>query len=1039
MKLCPSCGQPVTELIMICPTCGDEVGEGRTHVDDYRILEVLHEGYSSILCKAVKAGESEPVMIRIFTSRSGVDEAVARRLKRELEALKNLPEDYFVKHLEIVQSADGFWYRVSEWIDTESWGSLLSAGTLDDPKTAFALFYRIAVILEGLHRIGHIIPHLILDDIIVYKNSAGGLEIKIDYKLSRFLDPKIDRPGPMLKHLLSCHPDIVNQRPLNFRTDIWSLGKIFVELLTATHTAADYIAEVDRLPLPRKAGVLLKSMLADDPGLRPRSMADVAKTLSALTDQDFTAVDPKHLASTPTEIRGIKRWIKLLVIVLILFVITGAAAWIYWTVKNRDAETLLGIHANRYAPSMAFVLAEYWLTDGENEIYRRQTEGTAFLVDRAGYLVTNRHVACPWLEDLQLGMLVNRLRANQITPHLGVRLFLWFEGQRAFNRVAALSRSKRVEDLYFLESAYSTVFEPYLTIAGVAVPPTETWRLVQSPLRDDFAVLKIQSVPEGLVPLPLDRQLDPLNIPRLSPIIALGFPLGKRTQATTVRVSVTSGHVRRSFREMFQVDTSIHPGNSGGPIIDTRGKVIGIASSVAMDYGPGPFPVATLLSDIGIVLPITKAAVFLEELKAGRTKWNGMINLSLDTTINEILTLAGKMKWHQALELADTALQTNVDPGLIMLAGILNVCVDDFKTARHRFQEAVSISENNQNARWMLYLLDWLNRRSGESPYRQGLLELDWRSPDEFLGYLARALETAAPDPGIENQGHTPGETAWLLYVAGLQAERETDLQAAENWFKTALALSDNRDWVFLLALARWEAAEKKRWAGLPDERAKQACRTETEAFLKQVRQAQAIRYERLARQAPLLAELEQDSLPPSKRKHILENLLTDDPDHVAWLPQLAFACAMEEDWEGSLAAASAFLDHRGWHNAGRWQMALLSPGILHMMGKNQDAAARLTSFVRDKQTDPWYRSIGETLLGEKTEADLIVGIRESRCDALTAYTAMGFWAEGDNQTEKAVKYYREALGSYLDHRPEYGFARERLRLLQNRENTSAR
>jgi S1-C subfamily serine protease len=1002
-------------------------------VDDYRILEILHEGYSSILCKAVKAGETQPVMIRIFTPRSGVNEAVAQRLKRELEALKKLPEDYFVQHLDILQSSDGLWYRVSEWIDAESWGNLLSAGTLDDLNTAFALFHRISVILEGLHQIGHIIPHLILDDIIAYKRPDSSLEIKIDYKLSRFLDPKIDRPGPMLKHLLSCHPDIVNQRPLDVRTDIWSLGKIFVELLTATHTSSDYIAEIDQILLPRKAEVLLKSMLADDPALRPQSMADVAKTLSALTEEDFTAVDLEAMASTPTEIKGIKRWLKRLVIVLILFVITGVAAWIYWTFKEQDAETLLGIHANTYAPSIAFVLADYWLTDGDKEIYRNQTEGTAFLVDRAGYLLTNRHVACPWLEDSKLALLVTRLRANQRSPRLDFRLFLWFEGQRAFTRVPALADTKQVEDLYFLESAYSTAFAPYLTIAGVAVPPTETRRLVQSPLRDDFAFLKIQSVPEGLVPLPLDRWSNPMTIPRLSPVIALGFPLGKRTQTTTVRVSATVGHVRRSFREMIQVDTSIHPGNSGGPIIDTRGKVIGIASSVVMDYGPGPFPVATLLSDIGIVLPIAKAADFLEELKAGRIKWNGIVNLSLDTTINEILALAGEMKWRQALALAETALQTSVDPGLIMLAGILNVCMDDFKTARHRFQEAVSISENNQNARWMLYLLDWLNRRSGESPYRQGLLDLDWRSPDEFLGYLARVLETSAPDPGIENRGYTPGETAWLLYVAGLQAERETDLQAAENWFKTALALSDSRDWVFLLALARWEAAEKKRWAGLPDERAKQACRTETEAFLKQVRQAQAMRYERLARQAPLLAELEQDTLQPSRRKEIFKQLLIDDPDHVAWLAQLAFACAMGDDWEEALGAASAFLDHQGWHNADRWQMALLYPGILHMMGKDQEADDRLTSFVRDEQTDPWYRGIGETLLGEKTEAQLIPGTGESPYDALTAYTAMGFWAEGDNQTQKAVKYYREALGSYLDHRPEYGFARERLRRLQNR------
>jgi hypothetical protein len=95
------------------------------------------------------------------------------------------------------------------------------------------------------------------------------LEVKIDYKLSRFFDPKLDRPGPMLKKLLNVHPDIVNHRPLDFTSDIWSLGKIFVELLSADLETTDYLAKVDELNLPEAAKVLLKVMLADDPDIRP--------------------------------------------------------------------------------------------------------------------------------------------------------------------------------------------------------------------------------------------------------------------------------------------------------------------------------------------------------------------------------------------------------------------------------------------------------------------------------------------------------------------------------------------------------------------------------------------------------------------------------------------------------------------------------------------------------------------------------------------------------------------------------------------------
>ena len=67
MKICIQCGQIVAEEVHTCPSCGAEVTAGRTAIDDYRILEVLHEGYSSILCKAQREGQDEPVLIRIFT------------------------------------------------------------------------------------------------------------------------------------------------------------------------------------------------------------------------------------------------------------------------------------------------------------------------------------------------------------------------------------------------------------------------------------------------------------------------------------------------------------------------------------------------------------------------------------------------------------------------------------------------------------------------------------------------------------------------------------------------------------------------------------------------------------------------------------------------------------------------------------------------------------------------------------------------------------------------------------------------------------
>ena len=199
-----------------------------------------------------------------------MNEVIAQRLAHEIEELKKLPSEGLVRHREIKRTSDGLWYRVSEWVDSEDWGDLVRSDRLKDLRTAFDLFKKIADILDMLHESGQIIPHLILNDILVVKSPDGGLDVKIDYKMSRFIDPKLDQPPPMLADLIACHPDIIDGRPLDIRSSIWSLGKIFVEILTADFEICDHAAGVDTLVLPHRAELLFKTMLAKDPRPSPQ-------------------------------------------------------------------------------------------------------------------------------------------------------------------------------------------------------------------------------------------------------------------------------------------------------------------------------------------------------------------------------------------------------------------------------------------------------------------------------------------------------------------------------------------------------------------------------------------------------------------------------------------------------------------------------------------------------------------------------------------------------------------------------------------------
>jgi S1-C subfamily serine protease len=1025
----------LAEDITTCPSCGNEVAEGIKTIDDYRIIDVLHEGYATILCRAVKEQTNEPVMIRIFSPLSGVDKKIAERLKNELEELRKLPENYFVRHFEIRQSSDGLWYRVSEWLDTENWGNLIAAGVFQDYRVAFRLFYQIASILEGLHRIGHFIPHLILDDILVIKGNDGELQIKIDYKLSRFFDPKLDRPGPMLKTLLSCHPDIIHQRPLDFRSDIWSLGKIFVELLTAEHESTDFQAEVDTLPLPPELAVLFKAMLAEDPSLRPQSMAEVAESLSRLKDEDIeSAMRRRREAMQPPgqEIRSLKKRIGQLVLIIGITAILAILAWFFFFFRQKDTEKIFGIHANRYAKSVAFVLSEYWLAAGETRIYQNRSEGTAFLVDSAGYLLTNRHVACPWLEDRNLYLQIRGLMNRQAPLQLGYRIFLWFEGQKAFKRLPELSESADLEDTYVLSSAFRTDASPRLTIVGVARAPDRTYQLIRSPLKDDFAVLKIEQVPEGLQALPLDEKMEALAVPKLSPVITLGFPLGSRTQESTINVSVTRGHVRRTFENLLQVDTSIHRGNSGGPIIDIRGKVVGIASGVAVDWIAGPMPLPTLLPDMGMVLPINKAFNFLQELKAGKVKWNGVLDLSVDAKIKNILDLAEERRWPEAQLLADKELETSFEPTLVMAAAMIHFCAGDYEKAGPLFEKALSMDDKNDQARLLLFLIDWLADRSAASSYRHDLLALDWRSPHEFFGYLVRVLEGNIDEESALRGGYTDEERNWLRYVVALVAARNNDATKVEQLLQQVVLTIGRENWLHFLALARLEQTQQHKLASIGDPDTRRQYQEQLEQFAEKLQKARRELAERQAFLAPLRAKLGQDALAPDAKRALLEQILEVDSGDGNLLVQLVFYCTMDEEWDQALEYARRFLRIDGRENSVRLQVGLLAAEILLNMGRREEARTELQNYLRNTK-DAWYRLISECLLDEQKEKPLTVKAGESPEYVLTGHVALAFWAEGTGDKNKAIDHYREALGSYMDDMIEYVFAVERVKRLRQK------
>lgn len=189
----------------------------------------------------------------------------------------------------------------------------------------------------------------------------------------------------------------------------------------------------------------------------------------------------------------------------------------------------------------------------EGEPFVLESSGSGFVITDQGWILTNAHVIRP--------------RSQDSWP-VGADSVIKTETELA----AVFSGTSRRHPATLIRSVY----EKGLDMALLKIEPFEDMPYIES----------------------IDLEL-PVPTP-MSEVYLSGFPLGRMAvhEGEVLIASTFKGILSRVVHPYLQIDAAVHPGNSGGPVIDTQGHVLGIATRV-QKTPDGPYT-----PTIGYITPV---------------------------------------------------------------------------------------------------------------------------------------------------------------------------------------------------------------------------------------------------------------------------------------------------------------------------------------------------------------------------------------------------------------------------------------------------
>jgi serine protease Do len=183
-------------------------------------------------------------------------------------------------------------------------------------------------------------------------------------------------------------------------------------------------------------------------------------------------------------------------------------------------------------------------------------------------------------------------------------------------------------------------------------------KVIGTDARSDIALIKIEA--KGLATLPIGSSK---NLKKGQWVLAIGSPFGLESTVTSGIVSAVNRDTG-DYLPFIQTDVAVNPGNSGGPLIDLSGHVVGVNSQIISQSGG--------YMGISLAIPIDEAMRVVNQLKAHGKVTRGRIGVQIGVVSDDVAKAIGldmaKGAMVSQVEADGPAAKAGIQPGDVILS-----------------------------------------------------------------------------------------------------------------------------------------------------------------------------------------------------------------------------------------------------------------------------------------------------------------------------------------------------------------------------------